>query len=299
MRDDEVRAALFAALDVLQARCGPDVPRGELSQGFSFRGRRIPFLNPAYGIYRAKEAQRGPAALSINSSFAQRRYRDEETPEGVLYAYQDGPIDNHFNVWLRQAHALQVPLAYFIGTRHGWYRPEYPAWIAHDDPVRRRVLVTFGRMRGPYDEREPVQIEDEIERRYAVRQVRRRIHQAQFRGAVVPAYLDRCAVCRLREVRLLDAAHIVADADELGEPVVANGLSLCTIHHRAYDHDLMGVSPDRRVHVSRRLLDEDDGPMLELLKGAHGAAIDVPAQRALQPDRERLALRFTRFIELG
>jgi hypothetical protein len=34
------------------------------------------------------------------------------------------------------------------------------------------------------------------------------------------------------------------------------------------------------VHVSRRLLDDEDGPMLELLKGFHGRRIVVPARRA-------------------
>ena len=159
----------------------------------------------------------------------------------------------------------------------------------------RRVVVTFGKMRGPYDEREPVLIMDEVERRYVVRQVRQRIHQTQFRGAVIPAYGDRCAVCRLRETRLLDAAHITADADEGGAPVVSNGLSLCTIHHRAYDQDLVGVSPDLRVHVARRLLDDEDGPMLDLLKGSHGTLIQIPVRKRLQPDRERLASRFMRF----
>lgn len=295
MRDDDVRAACFAALDVLQAGCGPDISWSELRHGFNFRGRRIPFLNRAYGIYRAKDAQRGPAALSINSSYRPQRYQDEETPDGVLYAYQDGPIDNHFNTWLRQAHVMQVPLVYFIGTRPSWYRPEYPVWIAEDDPAARRVLVTFGKMRGSYEEREPVPITDEIERRYVVRQVRQRIHQTQFRGAVLPAYLDRCSICRLKEVRLLDAAHIVGDADDRGIPVVANGLSLCTIHHRAYDQDLIGVSPDRRVHVARQLLEDDDGPMLELLKGSHGASIEVPVRASFRPDPERLAIRFERF----
>lgn len=299
MRDDDVRAACFSALDVLQAACGPDVPWTELAPGFNFRGRRVPFLNRAYGIYRAKDAQRGPAALSINSAFRRQRYEDEETPDGVLYAYQDGPVDNHFNTWLRQAYAAQVPLVYFIGTRSGWDRPVYPVWIADDDPVARRVLVTFGKMRGPYDEREPVLITDEIERRYVVRQVRQRVHQTQFRGAVLPAYLDRCAICRLKEVRLLDAAHILADGDERGDPVVRNGMSLCTIHHRAYDQDLIGVSPDQRVHVARRLLDDDDGPMLELLKGSHGTAIDVPTRAAQRPDRDRLAIRFERFRAAG
>ena len=49
---------------------------------------------------------------------------------------------------------------------------------------------------------------DPIERRYVVRQVKQRLHQVQFRGAVLPAYGDRCTVCRLRELALLDAAHI-------------------------------------------------------------------------------------------
>ncbi|MGD9695261.1 MAG: HNH endonuclease [Thermoleophilia bacterium] len=299
LRDDDVRAACFAALDVLRASFGPDVPVQALREGFNFRGRRTPFLSTGFGIYRARDAQRGPAALSINSSFRQRRYQDEETPDGVFYAYQDGPLDNHFNRWLRAAHALQVPLVYFIGTRTGWYRPEYPVFLADDDPAARRVLVTFGRMVGPMDEREAQPIRDEIERRYVVREVRQRLHQTAFRGAVVPAYLDRCAICSLKEVRLLDAAHILGDADERGDPVVSNGLSLCTIHHRAYDQDLIGISPDREVRVSRRLLDDDDGPMLELLKSAHGRRIALPGRAAHHPDPRRLAVRFDRFLSTG
>jgi putative restriction endonuclease len=112
---------------------------------------------------------------------------------------------------------------------------------------------------------------------------------------VLSAYRDRCAICRLRESRLLDASHIVADRDPAGVPEVRNGLALCTIHHRAYDHDLVGISPDYHVHVARRLLDEDDGPMLDLLKGAHGVSIELPRARRSRPDRELLAVRYERF----
>jgi len=294
MRDDDVRSSCFASLDVLQAQHGPELPYAALAEGFSFRGRKVPFLNRGYGIYRAT-VQRGPAALSINSAFAQKRYQDEGTPDGVLYRYQDGPIDNHFNTWLRSAHALGAPLVYFIGTRPNWYRPEYPVFVDADYPAERSVLISFGEMRGPPDEREPVHISDAIERRYKVREVKQRVHQAQFRGAVLTAYRERCTICTLREAQLLDAAHIVADVHELGEPLVSNGLSLCSIHHRAFDHDLVGISPDREVHVSRRLLD-DDGPMLDLLKGFHGRRIVVPTSRRLQPDRDRLAARFEHFL---
>lgn len=296
MRDDDVRSSCFAALDVLQAQYGPELPYGALAGGFSYRGRRIPFLNRAYGIYRAAGAQRGPAALSINSAFAQKRYQDEGTEDGVRYRYQDGPIDNHFNSWLRHAKLLNVPLVYFIGTRSNWYRAEYPAFVEKDFPDERTVLISFGEMRGPLDEREPVHIEDEIARRYVVREVKQRIHQAQFRGAVLPAYRDRCAICRLKEMHLLDAAHITADAEEHGRPLISNGVSLCSIHHRAFDHHLVGIDPDYKVRVSRRLLDEEDGPMLDLLKGFHAQAITVPRAAAARPDRERLAERYERFL---
>jgi putative restriction endonuclease len=299
VRDDDVRSACFAALDVLQAKWGADVPYAALREGFNFRGRKVPFLSRGFGIYRSRDAQRGPAALSVNSSFKQDRYQDEQTPDGVLYRYQGDDPDNYFNRWLRSAHLLDVPIVYFVGTRPNYYQPIYPTYVAEDRPAELRVLLTFGKMRGPYDEREPVHIPDEIERRYVVREVKQRIHQAQFRGVVLPAYRDRCAICRLREVRLLDAAHIVGDADEAGEPTVRNGLSLCSIHHRAFDQDLVGVATDLRVHVSRRLLDDEDGPMLDVLKGFHGSTIDAPTKRMWQPDRERLATRFERFLAAG
>ena len=129
-----------------------------------------------------RESRRGQAALSLNSAFAQKRYQDEGTDDGVLYRYQDGPVDNHFNRWLRSAHTLDVPLVYFIGTRPNWYRPEYPVFVEADHPAERSVLVSFGEMRGPYDERLALHLRDPIERRYKVREVKQRLHQAQFRG---------------------------------------------------------------------------------------------------------------------
>jgi putative restriction endonuclease len=165
-----------------------------------------------------------------------------------------------------------------------------------DDPAEGWVLVSRGRMVGPLDEPEPVMLEDPLERQYIFRETRIRVHQARFRGRVIPAYRNLCAICRLQEPRLLDAAHIVGDLERQGEPVVANGVSLCSIHHRAFDKELVGISPDYEVHVSRGLLDEDDGPMLELLKGFHRRAIEIPQRRDWRPDRERLAERFERFL---
>jgi putative restriction endonuclease len=168
--------------------------------------------------------------------------------------------------------------------------------VIQDNPRERQVLVAPGTMVGPVDEPEPVLSDDPIERRYVVRETRIRIHQARFRGRVVPAYREQCAICRLREVRLLEAAHIVGDIEGAGEPVVSNGLALCSIHHRAYDHDLVGVSPDYDVRVSPRLLDDEDGPMLDLLKTFDRQPIYVLRRAEWKPDRQRLPSRFDRFL---
>jgi putative restriction endonuclease len=247
------------------------------------------------GIYRAA-AQRGPAALSINTSW-KSPYGDRETADGVLYSYRSGEAGEADNRALRAAYELQVPIIYFVGTRAGRYQPSYPCYVVADDPVNREVLVTKGEMTGPFEEREPVLSEDPLERRYAVRQMRVRVHQARFRARVIPAYSSQCAVCRLKEDRLLDAAHIVGDAESLGEPEIPNGLSLCAIHHRAFDQNLVGVAPDYNVQISRSLLEDEDGPMLDLLKGFHDTAIHVPSRHSWRPDPERLTIRYERFLE--
>jgi putative restriction endonuclease len=49
------------------------------------------------------------------------------------------------------------------------------------------------------------------------------------------------------------------------------------------------------VHVAGRLLDDEDGPMLDVLKGFQGTTIQLPRRSLWHPDPERLAARFVRF----
>ena len=99
---------------------------------------------------------------------------------------------------------------------------------------------------------------------------------------------------------MLDAAHIIADGDEaLGQPVVSNGLSLSKIHHAAFDAHLIGIDPDYRLHVSDRLLDQDDGPMLQALKQLDGSGLHLPSRSRDYPDRDRLYRRFETFRKAG
>jgi hypothetical protein len=86
--------------------------------------------------------------------------------------------------------------------------------------------------------------------------------------------------------------------EQLGQPVVSNGLPLTKIHHAAFDAHLIGIDLDHRIHVSDRLLKIHDGPFLELgLKGIVGKLIDKPRRLEDRPDRDRLAIRFEQFRE--
>jgi len=78
-------------------------------------------------------------------------------------------------------------------------------------------------------------------------------------------------------------------------PVISNCLCLCSIHHRAFDQDLVGIAPDYRVHLSERLLRDDDGPMLDVLKTFEGTKIELPHKGEWRPSPDLLSFRFDRF----
>jgi putative restriction endonuclease len=196
------------------------------------------------------------------------------------------------NRWLREAMENRVPLIYFLGAFPGHYHAIVPVTIVGWDARSLQAQVSMGL---PGELRADPQ-ETTLERRYALRQVKARLHQTLFRAAVIAAYGGRCALSGLPETSLLDAAHIAADGDELlGQPIVTNGLPLTKLHHAAFDNHLIGVDPDYRIVVSDRLLATRDGPTLEALKSLHGNRINFPRREKDRPDRERLAARFEVF----
>ena len=77
-------------------------------------------------------------------------------------------------------------------------------------------------------------------------------------------------------------------------------MSLCTLHHAAFDRDIIGIDPDYVVRVRRDVLEEEDGPMLTHgLQGFHGTSIFLPTNPASRPDRDLLEVRYGRFRRLA
>jgi putative restriction endonuclease len=187
----------------------------------------------------------------------------------------------------------QVPVIYLLGIAPGRYTAHFPTFIVNWDPAQLRAGIAFG---APVNTTEAAAPPETAERKYALRLVRQRLHQARFREAVLSAYGSRCAITGLPEPRLLDAAHIIGDLEDEGLPIVPNGLPLSKVHHAAFDANLIGVDADFKIHVSDALLSIDDGPMFEQgVKLKHGATIRLPKRRIDYPDRDRLAARFELF----
>lgn len=302
--DSAIRAAAFAQVRRL-CEIHDHLTAKELSPGFFFRDQRIPLVNPQRGIFKPQQMR---FLLSIKTVFpkpgARVWYDDQrdvhrqifEGDDTVEYAFMGQDPEAADNRWLRDAFEHRIPVIYFVGVAPGRYTALLPAYVVGWNAKTLKAEVAFSEPRvAEVGVREP-----SLERRYALRAVQQRLHQASFREAVITAYKGRCALSGLPEPMLLDAAHIIADADErLGQPVVPNGIPLSKIHHAAFDAHLIGIDADYKLHVSERLLGQRDGPMLEALKQLHGGRIHLPARTRDRPDRERLAIRFERFKAVG
>ena len=190
-----------------------------------------------------------------------------------------------------------VPIILLQKLEPGLYAPHLPVYVLDDLREQREFLLALGESVRFLPRDLPA---DAPQRRYAERVVQQRLHQAEFRGRVIRAYKTRCTICSLSHGRLLDAAHIIEDAAEHGDPVVSNGLSLCKIHHAAFDVDILGITPDFTVRVNGAIPAEHDGPMLKHgLQEMEGRTLVLPDARNNWPDRGRLDLRYRRFLAAG
>jgi putative restriction endonuclease len=85
--------------------------------------------------------------------------------------------------------------------------------------------------------------------------VRYRLGQGSFRVLVTDTYERRCAVTQERVLPVLEAAHIKPVAAG-GAHRIDNGLLLRSDLHKLFDTGYVTVTPDHRIHVSRRLRED-------------------------------------------
>lgn len=297
-QDARYRAAAFEFLSDQIERHGDVLPRSILAHGFELDQRTVPLLGPQ-GIFK-------PAVMDVPLSMTtvpSGPYDDGFDDGGMLhYRYRGTDPFHRDNVGLRFAMQEQLPLVYFHRVVPSKYVAAWPVFVVGDDPSRLSFDVQIDdAMHVGLESGSPWIARDdstEARRQYVTSLVRRRVHQRTFRERVLLAYRQECAFCHFRHAELLEAAHITPDSDPLGEPVVSNGLSLCRLHHGAFDRHFVAVRPDHRIEVRHDLLKETDGPTLvHGIQNLHGTVIQLPRRSADRPGTERLAERYEVFLE--
>lgn len=296
MVDDlAIRLAAFQWLAQQTDIHGDVLSRTLLQTGFTFDTHQVPLVS-SQGIFKPKMMD---LPLTISTT-PEGPYKDSFGSDNLLiYKYRGTDPMHRDNVGLRNLRNANRPLVYFHGIVPGRYLAVWPVYIVDDDPARLFFKVAL-------DEMAKVNIETvkvsaigegvEVRRAYLTSTVRVRLHQRQFRERVLRAYQSQCTICQLRHQELLDAAHIIPDEEEAGEPSVRNGLALCKLHHAAYDKFIIGVTPDHIVEVREDVLYEIDGPLLEHgLKAIHRSKIILPKSRTNWPSRDALDWRYQRF----
>lgn len=296
VNDTAIRLAAFAWLSRQTEIHGDVLPRALLEEGFEFQGQRIPLVSPQ-GIFKPKVMD---LPLSITTS-PNSPYDDSFNSEGLLvYRYRGTDPNNWDNVALREAYKQNKPLVYFHGIVPGKYLAVWPVYIVADHPDKLSVEVAVDDLASVTFEnvREGVIAEgNSAKRAYITSTVRQRLHQRSFREKVLAAYRDQCAFCRLKHRELLDASHIIPDTEVNSRPTVDNGLSLCKLHHAAFDKLIVGLTPDYVIRVREDVLLEVDGPLLKHgLQELHGEKIILPKRKADWPDRDALDWRYSQFV---
>jgi putative restriction endonuclease len=295
--DAQFRLSAFAHLDTLVAGQEDAPVYWQDLVRFEFNGRRSPLIGQR-GIWK-------PAALETPISITTAPpkpnkpapYDDEvRGDDTIVYRYQGSDPDSHDNIGLRILMWERKPLIYFHGIEKGVYLAAWPVFITDDNPAKLSVTVDLSPSAAAADHvAESVYHPDA--RQYVYMPTKKRLHQAKFRVRIMRAYRRRCCICRLGHERLLDAAHIIPDAHDAGLATTQNGLSLCKIHHAAFDSNILGIDPDLMIHVRKDILAEIDGPMLQHgIKEMHGERLAVlPRRREDQPSLEGLSERYRMF----
>ena len=112
------------------------------------------------------------------------------------------------------------------------------------------------------------------------RQVRVRLVQSFFRGAVLSGYHYSCAICSINLPALLNASHIIPwSKDKTRRADPRNGLSLCALHDRAFDRGFITLDEKHKVVVSKQVLTRNPSELHRI------GLIDIEGDKIKLPER--------------
>ena len=129
-------------------------------------------------------------------------------------------------------------------------------------------------------------------------EIKRRINQRFFRDTVLSSYEQKCCITGLNNPTLLNACHIVSWSENQNMRTnPQNGLCLNVLFHKAYDENLIGISPDYNIYISDAFWGNStkyvNSSMIEYINSLNRTKIQLP--KRFLPNKDFLAMHFENF----
>ena len=219
---------------------------------------------------RTRRVAENEAGITVSVLHTGSSYPDDLTNDGLIYHYPNTdrpPARDAAEIEAtKEAGRLQAPV--FVITYpslNARLRNVFLGWVEGWDDAREIFLITFDAERPSKlihevdEDEEPFQSTDSSNKS-AKQQAMARPGQQRFRFKVRLRYGDSCLLCGVNIPELLDAAHI-RPKKYRGSDDPRNGLLLCSLHHRAFDAQMLGIEP-----VTLRVRYINGGPGKSALK---------------------------------
>ncbi len=117
--------------------------------------------------------------------------------------------------------------------------------------------------------------------------IKTRVNQYFFRRAVLSSYSSACCITGISIPELLVASHVIPwSKDPKNRVNPSNGLCLNSLHDKAFDTGLMTITPDYKVKLSDKLLENSKVDLAGFFSQYHNKSIQLP--KRFLPDKSFL-----------
>ncbi|MBR5551119.1 MAG: HNH endonuclease [Muribaculaceae bacterium] len=127
--------------------------------------------------------------------------------------------------------------------------------------------------------------------------IKQRVNQSFFRAVVMSSYNSHCCISGINVPELVEACHIVDWAqDYKNRTNPKNGLCMNSFFHKAYDKNLLGITPDMKIVISEKLqYSATENSFSNYLRELNGRKIILPDKFFPQPDL--LEIHYDKFLK--
>ena len=216
--------------------------------------RDLRLYGGAAGIYQDKQNtgrhSNDGNGIAVSILHTGKSYPDDLFEDGIIYHYPDTNRGKSFDEGeinsVKKCREYDIPLFVISHSENNTsLRDVRLGWVEMWYDNAKEFLISFSKQD---NQSEQSLLNDSTFSAFDKTKTKKttkisvRINQGRFRLSVLNRYGCECAVCYVKNAKLLDAAHLVGKSNN-GSDDPRNGIVLCKNHHAAFDKGLFYINP--------------------------------------------------------